>query len=64
MVFRPTIYPPKRGQPCCLLNHHEVIMNAALLDEGTLVLLNLGANLKAKTFATNLAKIWMRLIGW
>jgi hypothetical protein len=25
--------------------------------------LNLGANLVAKTFATNLANMWMRLIG-
>jgi hypothetical protein len=55
-------------ESCRLLNHHEVIMYAELLDEGALVplytrALNLGANLMAKTFATNLAKMWIRLIG-
>jgi hypothetical protein len=55
-------------EECRLLNHHEVIMYAALLDKGALVplytrALNLGANLMAKTFAANLAKMWIRLIG-
>jgi hypothetical protein len=43
-------------------------MYATLLDEGALVplytrALNIGAYLVARTFAANLAKMWIRLIG-
>jgi hypothetical protein len=61
------VVPSTYGGVVLSADHHEVIMYATLLDEGALVplytrALNTGAYLVAKTFAANLAKMWIRLI--